>query len=103
MVLPPALEIIGYRAFMDNPLASVVIPASVTEFVLNASTGQGDHFNNTPLARIYTDAGNASTLAAMLDDVVMGDITASTTSIVVDGTVIYTRNSNAATPVWTAA
>ena len=100
VVLPDSLQVIGYRAFMDNELVSIVIPSSVTEWIFHAETGQGDHFNNNPLERIYTDLNNASALATMLTEDVMGEITVTTTTILDTSGVAYQRNNLAANPIW---
>jgi len=102
LVLPGTIEIIGYRAFMDNALVSIVIPRSVTEWALHPETGQGDHFNNNPLERIYTDSNNASVLAGMLTAEVMGEQTSAATVIRVRNTDTnaYQRNNRIANPVW---
>ena len=100
VVFPYSLQIIGYRAFMDNELVSIVIPSSVMEWTFHAETGQGDHFNNNPLERIYTDLNNASALADMLTEELMGEITSATTTIFDTSGAVYQRNNLAANPIW---
>ena len=100
VVLPDSLRTIGYRAFMDNELVSIVIPSSVTEWTFHPETGQGDHFHNNPLERIYTDLNNASALAAMLTAEVMGEQTSAATVLHDTSGAVYHRGNGVGNRVW---
>ena len=100
VTLPDSLQTIGFRAFMDNPLVSIFIPSSVTEWTFHEATGQGDHFHNNRLERIYTDANNTSTLAAMLTAEVMGHQYSSRTELLDPSGVAHQRNNLVEYPVW---
>ena len=102
VALPDLLQEIGFRAFMNNELISIFIPSSVIKWKLHPETGQGDHFNNNPLESIYTDLNNASSLAVVLTDEVMGVQTSATTVLFDAGNAMYQRNNLVEDPAWGA-
>ena len=84
---------IGESAFVGNGLVSIEIPDTIIEIGYNAFAG-----NN--LREITTFANNASVLASILTEEVMGEITSPITVIYADGVAMYQRDNRSTNPVW---